>query len=90
MVVGSDAALQMMAQVLWGAVIISAPVLACTLLVGLVVSVLQVVTQIQDMSLTFIPKLVATVFALILFGPWMLRKLLRLATELIANIPNYF
>jgi len=52
--------------------------------------VLQVVTQIQDMSLTFIPKLVATVFALILFGPWMLRKLLRLATELIANIPNYF
>lgn len=87
---GSDAALQMMAQILWGAVIISAPVLACTLLVGLLVSVLQVVTQIQDMSLTFIPKLVATVLALILFGPWMLRKLLRLATELIANIPNYF
>jgi flagellar biosynthesis protein FliQ len=87
---GSDAALQLMSQILWGAVIISAPILACTLVVGLLVSVLQVVTQIQDMSLTFIPKLVATVLALTLFGPWMLRKLLLLASGLISNIPNYF
>lgn len=87
---GSDVALALMAQILWGAVVISAPILVCTLVVGLVVSVLQVVTQIQDMSLTFIPKLVATVLALTLFGPWMLRKLLLLATGLISNIPNYF
>jgi flagellar biosynthesis protein FliQ len=88
--VGSDVALALMAQILWGAVVISAPILVCTLVVGLVVSVLQVVTQIQDMSLTFIPKLVATVLALTLFGPWMLRKLLLISTSLIANIPNYF
>lgn len=86
----SDVALQLMAQLLWGAVIISAPILLCTLVVGLVVSVLQVITQIQDMSLTFIPKLIATVLALTLFGPWMLRKLLLLATGMISNIPNYF
>lgn len=87
---GSDVALGLLAQVLWGAVIISGPILACTLVVGLAVSVLQVVTQVQDMSLTFIPKLLATVLALTLFGSWMLRKLLLLATDLIAGIPNYF
>lgn len=86
----SDVALNLMAQLLWGAVEICAPVLACTLLVGLAVSVLQVVTQVQDMSLTFIPKLVATVLALTLFGSWMLRKLLLLATSLISGIPGYF
>ncbi len=87
---GSDAALQLMAQLLWNAVIICAPILISTLVVGLIVSVLQVVTQVQDMSLTFIPKLIATVLALTIFGPWMLRKLLLLATGLIANIPSYF
>ena len=87
---GSDVALGLLAQVLWGAVAISGPILASTLAVGLAVSVLQVVTQVQDQSLTFIPKLIATVLALTVFGSWMLRKLLLLATALIADIPNYF
>ena len=86
----SDVALHLLAQLLWGAVAICAPVLACTLIVGLAVSVLQVVTQVQDMSLTFIPKLIATVLALTLFGSWMLRRLLQLATDLIAGIPGYY
>ena len=86
----SDVALQLLAKLLWAAVIISGPILLCTLVVGLVVSVLQVITQVQDMALSFIPKLVATVLALTLFGPWMLRKLLLLATSLISNIPSYF
>ena len=86
----SDVALQLMAQLLWGAVLICAPILLSTLVVGLLVSVLQVVTQVQDMSLTFIPKLVAAVAALTIFGPWMLRKLLLFSTGLISNIPNYF
>ncbi|MES2933133.1 MAG: flagellar biosynthetic protein FliQ [Pseudomonadota bacterium] len=86
----SDVALQLMAQLLWGAVVICSPILIATLVVGLVVSVLQVVTQVQDMSLTFIPKLIAAVAALTIFGPWMLRKLLLLASGLISNIPNYF
>ncbi|MGZ3182514.1 MAG: flagellar biosynthetic protein FliQ [Telluria sp.] len=86
----SDVALDLMAQLLWGAVTICGPVLAATLAVGLLISVLQVVTQVQDMSLTFVPKLLAAVAALTLFGPWMLRKLLLLATGLINNIPNTF
>lgn len=87
---GSDVALQLMAQLLWGALLICAPVLIATLVVGLFVSVLQVVTQVQDMSLTFIPKLVAAAVALTVFGPWMLRKLLLLTSGMIANIPSYF
>jgi flagellar biosynthesis protein FliQ len=87
---GSDVVLQLMAQLLWGAVLISAPMMISMLLVGLVVSILQVVTQVQDMSLTFIPKLVAAVVSLAVFGPWMLRRLVLLASGLISNIPGYF
>ncbi len=82
--------LQLASQLLWNTLLISAPVLGLTLLVGLIVSVLQVVTQVQDMSLSFVPKIVSAIIALTVFGPWMLRTLLSYATNLIANIPNYF
>lgn len=72
------------------ALLISAPILGLSMLVGLVVSILQVVTQIQDVSLVFVPKLLSVVLALVLFGPWMLSMLLRYATTLIGNIPAYF
>jgi flagellar biosynthetic protein FliQ len=75
---------------LWTALLISAPLLGVTLVVGLLVSVLQVVTQVQEMSLTYIPKIVSAVIVLAVFGPWMLRRLLAFATTLISNIPSYF
>lgn len=86
----SDLALQLLADVLWNALLISAPLLAVTLIVGLVVSVLQVVTQVQEASLTFIPKVVASVVVLVVCGPWMLKRLVAFAAGTIANIPNYF
>ncbi|MCE3261327.1 MAG: fliQ [Pseudoduganella sp.] len=86
---GPDLALNMFSDLLLQAMLVCAPVLGLTLLVGLVISVLQVITQIQDASITFIPKIVAAGAALALFGPWMLRKLTQYATDLIANIPNY-
>ena len=52
----SDLALNLMGELLWSAVLISAPLLGLTLLVGLIVSILQAVTQVQEMSLTFVPK----------------------------------
>jgi flagellar biosynthetic protein FliQ len=85
----SDFALQLMNDLLWTTVLISAPLLGLTLVVGLLVSVLQAVTQIQEMSLTFVPKLLAAAAVLALFGPWMLRTLLSYASRLIANIPDY-
>lgn len=86
----SDLALRMMADLFWTALAICAPVLAITLAVGLLVSVLQVTTQIQEASLTFIPKLLAAGVALILFGPWMLRKLTQFAVQLWVGIPSMF
>jgi len=86
----SDVALRLAGELLWTGLLVSAPILGLTLLVGLLVSVLQVVTQVQEMSLTFIPKIVTAVVAVIVFGPWMLRKLLMYSGSLIANIPSYF
>jgi flagellar biosynthesis protein FliQ len=88
--VKSDLALQLLGDVLWNALLISAPLFAVTLLVGLVVSVLQVVTQVQEMSLTYIPKIVAAVVVLVICGPWMLKRLLAFSTNLISNMPSYF
>lgn len=86
----SDFALQLMSELLWTALLISAPILGFTLLVGLVISVLQVITQVQEISLTFIPKIITVAVVLIVFGPWMLRRLVQFASSLIINIPAYF
>lgn len=85
-----DLALQLLADVLWNALLISAPLLAVTLVVGLLISVIQVVTQVQEASLTFIPKVIAAVVVLVVCGPWMLKRLVGFSTNLIANIPSYF
>lgn len=86
----SDLALQLLSDLLWNALLISAPLLAVTLVIGLVVSVLQVVTQIQEASLTFIPKIVGAVIVLVICGSWMLKRLVGFSANVIANIPSYF
>lgn len=80
----------MMADLFWTAMMVCAPVLGITLAVGVVVSLVQVTTQIQEASLTFIPKLIAAGIALILCGPWMLRKLTQFAVQLWTGIPAMF
>lgn len=67
---------------------VSAPMLGFGLMVGLVISVLQAVTQIHEMTLTFIPKIVAVAFALILFLPWMINLLVGFTTRLFTSIPT--
>jgi flagellar biosynthesis protein FliQ len=85
-----DLALTLTSDMLWMAVILAAPVIGISTLVGLLVSIFQVVTQIQESSLAFVPKLAAAAAVLLLLGGWMLSKLGQYATNLIANIPNYF
>ena len=65
------------------------PMLGIGLLVGLLVGIFQATTQIQEMTLTFIPKIVAVFIALIVFAPWILGKILDYTTNLITNIPTY-
>jgi flagellar biosynthetic protein FliQ len=69
------------------AFILAAPVLLVTFLVGLIVSILQSATQIQEMTLSYIPKLIAAYVVVLLLGAWMLNKLLDFTKELIVNIP---
>ncbi|PHV12885.1 flagellar biosynthetic protein FliQ [Chitinimonas sp. BJB300] len=84
-----DQAHQLLSQMLWTGLAVCAPVLGVAMAVGLLISVLQVVTQVQDMSLSFVPKLVAAIAALVIFGPWMLRELLNYATKLILSAPKF-
>lgn len=83
----SDMALRMAADLFWTGLLVCLPVLAITMAVGLVVSILQVVTQVQEMSLSFIPKLLAAGAAILAFGPWMLRTLCGFALALWSQIP---
>lgn len=71
------------------ALMIAMPMLGIGLLVGIVVSVIQAATQIQEMTLTFIPKVVAIFLALLLAFPWIMDKMVTFTRNLILNIPNY-
>ena len=86
----SDLALQLMQELLLTALLVGAPIMGLSMLVGLLISIFQVVTQIQEMSLTFIPKIITVGLTLLAFGPWMLKKLLAFSTSVIANAPGYF
>jgi flagellar biosynthesis protein FliQ len=70
-------------------VMLAAPVLGVGLVLGLLVSLFQAVTQLQEMTLTFIPKFLGGSLALVILTPWMLELLVSYTTTLIENIPLY-
>ncbi|MFZ5586596.1 MAG: flagellar biosynthesis protein FliQ [Thermodesulfobacteriota bacterium] len=69
--------------------LLSLPMLGVGMIVGLVISIFQSVTQIQEMTLTFVPKIVAVLLGLLFFGPWMLSKLLSYTEGIFTNFPQY-
>ena len=84
-----DLAVMLTSKTLWVALLVAAPVLLAALLVGLLVSVFQVVTQIQEMSLSFVPKLLSVVAVLVIAGAWMLRQIVSFASWVLNAIPSY-
>ncbi|CUH92406.1 flagellar biosynthesis protein FliQ [Herbinix luporum] len=68
---------------------VAAPVLIVSLVVGLVVSILQTVTSIQEQTLTFVPKLIAILLVTLLFGNWMLTSIKEFMQELFMNFSYY-
>lgn len=80
--------LEIVAGALLIALKLAGPVLVMTLVVGVVVSLLQTITQIQEQTLTFVPKLVGVALVLLLGGNWMLRELVTWVTELWRTIPT--
>lgn len=85
---GADAALELMNRLLWSALLVAGPVLVAALVVGLLISVLQVATQLQEMTLSYVPKLLAAVFVLIAMGPWMMHQITQFAISTIRIIPE--
>ena len=67
---------------------VSAPILGIVLLVGLVISLFQAITQVNEATLTFIPKLIAAMLALAIAGPWMLSMLVDFIRRTIETIPG--
>ena len=83
-------ALRLLSDLLWTALKISAPLLVVTLVLGVLISVFQVATQIQEQALSTVPKILAAVVVLVAFGPWMLRMLVSYSVTLISQIPASF
>ncbi len=84
-----DLVIQVGQEALWVVLLVSAPMLGLGLLVGLVVSVFQATTSIQEQTLAFIPKIVAVFVAILIFGPWMLRIMVEYVTNIFVNLPLY-
>ena len=68
--------------------ILAGPLLLSALVVGLIVSIFQAATQINEQTLSFIPNLIATFIALLLAGPWMLQMMVEFIRRLLENIPQ--
>lgn len=84
-----DVIIDIARQALWLIIKVSAPMLIVSLVVGLVVSVLQTVTSIQEQTLTFVPKLIAVFLVIMLFGSWIFTEVRDFTVELITNIGYY-
>ena len=69
--------------------LVSAPMLGFGLITGLVISIFQAVTSIQELTLTFIPKILAVFLALFLFFPWIMRIMLSFTEQVLLSFPSY-
>ena len=85
----SEFVISMAEKAVYVTLMISGPLLAIALIVGLLVSIFQATTQIQEQTLAFIPKIVAVLLALIFFGPWMLSTILSFTTELFSKLNRF-
>lgn len=84
-----DLVIQVFRDCLKTALLVSAPMLFAAIVVGLAVSIFQAATQIHEMSLSFVPKILAIIACLMILSPWMLNVLVAYTTEIISNIPVY-
>lgn len=74
-------------QALETMLMVSLPVLMISLIVGVIISIFQAVTQIQEATITFVPKIVVTFLSLLFFGSWMIDKISGFTREILQNIP---
>jgi flagellar biosynthetic protein FliQ len=77
-------------EAIWNMLLIGAPVLLAGMAVGLLIGLLQALTQIQEQTVAFVPKLIAMVLVLSLALPWLIARMVQYSTDLIAGIPGRF
>ena len=85
----TDVVIDIAREVVWVIVETSAPMLLVSLIVGLIISIFQTITSIQEQTLTFMPKFIAIMLVLVLAGGWMLNKMSDLFINLVKSIPQY-
>ena len=86
----SELAIGLGREAIWMSLLISAPMLLAGMAVGLVIGLLQAVTQIQEQTVAFVPKLVIMVLVLSFTMPWLLSQMMQYTTDLIGGIPGRF
>ena len=84
-----DAVLDIARDAIYNIIIVSAPLLLVSLIVGLIISIFQTVTSIQEQTLTFVPKILAVFITLMLAGSWMMNVMIEFVQELWSNFSYY-
>jgi flagellar biosynthesis protein FliQ len=84
-----DSVIKLAEQSIYTTIMIASPLLLIALGVGLIVSIFQAMTQIQEQTLAFIPKILAVFISIIFFGPWMLTLILDFTTDLFTNLHRF-
>ncbi|TCO79933.1 flagellar biosynthesis protein FliQ [Marinisporobacter balticus] len=81
--------IDLLQQAMLNVILLSAPMLVLGLIVGLAVSVFQATTQIQEQTLSFVPKIIAILVAIIVFGPWILSRIVDYTEGLFMNLNDF-
>ncbi|MBU0905210.1 MAG: flagellar biosynthesis protein FliQ [Planococcaceae bacterium] len=76
-------------RAIWVVLLTSGPLLILALVTGLLVSIFQATTQIQEQTLAFVPKIVAVLLGIVFFGPWMLTQILSYSQDIFENLIRY-
>ncbi len=84
-----DAVVEMMRNALYEVIVVSLPILLVSMVVGLIISIFQTVTSIQEQTLTFVPKVIVIFLALMLLGNWMMSTLVEYTTQLWSTFSLY-
>jgi len=86
---GNDFIIHISNQAIKTSMLIAAPMLVGSLLIGILVSIFQAVTQINEQTLSFIPKILVIIGAMVLFGPWMIEVMQNFTVEIYSSVPSF-
>lgn len=85
----SEMIIKIAEQGIYTVLMVSGPLILLALVVGLIISIFQATTQIQEQTLAFVPKIVAVLIGLVIFGPWMLTHMLSYTSQIFSNLTSF-